>query len=120
MLAFYSQVLYSQQIEAIYLVFEKRGRDRLGILAEILEVAMDGCLKTQIMYRANLSFRQLKEYLSLMLDLRLIESPEANGKMIYRTTVKGLRVLQAYQEIRSLIKKAESADETIEVKVGKK
>jgi predicted transcriptional regulator len=34
-------------------------RDKLSIIAEILEIAKNGTLKTQIMYRANLSFAQL-------------------------------------------------------------
>ena len=39
-------------------------RDRFCIIAEILVVAKDGSLKTQIMYRADLSLAQLNEYLS--------------------------------------------------------
>ena len=38
---------------------ERKRRDRLYILAEILAIAKNGYLKTQIMYRANLSFAQL-------------------------------------------------------------
>ena len=40
-------------------------RDRLYIIAEILEIAREGTLKTQVMYRANLSFTQLNDYLGL-------------------------------------------------------
>lgn len=98
------------------MVFQRRGRDRLYIIAEVLDVAIDGSLKTQIMYRANLSFRQLNDYVSFLLKLKLIESTETNGKTIYRTTSKGLRVLKAYREIRSLLK-AESADKTMEIEV---
>ena len=82
----------------------RRRRDRLFIMAEILEVAREGVLKTQIMYRANLSFAQLKEYLSLLSDLNLLEAVKTPEKKIYKTTHKGLRYLQSYREIRELLK----------------
>lgn len=83
----------------------RKRRDRLFIIAEILEVAREGVLKTQVMYRANLSFAQLNEYLSLLLDLDLLEVVKAPEKTIYKTTDKGLRYLQSYREIRELLKK---------------
>ncbi len=80
-------------------------RDHLFIMAEILEVAMDGALKTQVMYRANLSFAQLNEYLKLMLDLKLLEMIKNSDRTLYKTTAKGVRYLQSYREIRDLLKK---------------
>ena len=88
-------------------VFEdpRKRRDRLYIMAEILEVTLDGVLKTQVMYKANLSFAQLNEYLKLLLDLKLIEAYNSDEKKFYKTTPKGLRYLQSYREIRELLKK---------------
>jgi len=83
----------------------RKRRDRLYIMAEILGVAREGTLKTQIMYQANLSFAQLNEYLSLLLELNLLETVVANGKTIYKTTEKGLRYLESYREIRELLKR---------------
>lgn len=37
-------------------------RDKIDIIAEITNIAKDGALKTQIMYKANLSFSQLNIY----------------------------------------------------------
>jgi len=74
-------------------------------MAEILEVAKEGVLKTQIMYRANLSFAQLNEYLSLLLDLELLEAVKKPQKNTYKTTDKGLRFLQSYIDIRELLTK---------------
>jgi predicted transcriptional regulator len=48
-------------------------RDRISIIAEVLEMTMDGALKTQIRYRTNLSFGRLDGYLELLLKLNLIE-----------------------------------------------
>jgi len=74
-------------------------------MAEILEVAMEGVLKTQVMYKANLSFAQLNEYLKLLLDLKLVEAYNSDERRLYKTTSKGLRYLQSYREIRELLKK---------------
>ncbi|HEY4674495.1 MAG TPA: winged helix-turn-helix domain-containing protein [Candidatus Bathyarchaeia archaeon] len=79
-------------------------RDRLYIIAEILEIAKDGTLKTQIMYRANLSFTQLNDYLRFMLRISLLEKILVNDKDMYKTTDKGLDFLQRYHEINELLK----------------
>ena len=81
----------------------RKRRDRSGIMAEILEVARDGVLKTRIMYGANLSFAQLNEYLSLLSDLNLLEAVNTSKRTIYKTTEKGLRYLQSYIEIRKML-----------------
>ena len=79
-------------------------RDKLYIIAEILNIAGNGTLKTQIMYRANLSFAQLNEYLKLMLKIRLLEKFGRNGKDMYRATEKGADFLQRHREITELLK----------------
>lgn len=86
-----------------------RRRDKLYIIAEILEIAKDGVLKTQIMYRANLSFTQLNDYLKLMLKNGLLENIISNDKEIYKATEKGLDFLQRYHEITGLLKSEEDA-----------
>jgi len=83
----------------------RRRRDRLHIMAEILEVALEGTLKTQVMYKANLSFAQLNEYLRLLLDLKLLELVGNTEKNIYKTTSRGVRYLESYKKIRELLKK---------------
>lgn len=83
---------------------QRKRRDRLYIIAEILDIAKDGTLKTQIMYKANLSFSQLNEYLKFLIDLKLLELQEINGKTVYKTTEKGLRYLDSYKEILQLLK----------------
>ena len=79
-------------------------RDKLGIMAEILEIAKNGALKTQIMYNANLSFAQLSEYLEYMLKISLIERLNAQGKEVYLTTEKGSDFLQRHCELTELLK----------------
>ena len=88
---------------------QRKRRDRLYIIAEILEIAKDGTLKTQIMYRANLSFSQLNEYLNLLVNLNLLESKQINGRVIYRTTDKGFKYLDNYKEILQLLKNTKNS-----------
>lgn len=78
-------------------------RDQLYIIAEILAIAKKGVLKTQIMYRANLSFTQLNDYLGLLLEMGLIEAINKGEKIHYRTTEKGLHFIQDYKKITSLL-----------------
>jgi predicted transcriptional regulator len=91
-------------------------RDKLYILAEILEIAKEGTLKTQIMYRANLSFTQLNDYLRFMLKISLLEKVLIHEKDIYRATDKGMDFLQRYREITELLK-AENGDCKNNVKI---
>lgn len=85
-----------------------RRRDRLFIMAEMLDIARKGALKTHIMYKANLSFAQLNEYLSFLLDLDILERAKTSEKAVYKATEKGLRYLQSYKEIRELVKGKEN------------
>jgi predicted transcriptional regulator len=79
-------------------------RDKLFIIAEILGIAKEGTLKTQIMYRANLSFTQLNDYLRFMLKIDLLAKVLQNDKEKYKTTAKGMDFLQRYHEITELLK----------------
>ena len=82
----------------------QKRRDKLYIIAEILEIAREGVLKTQIMYRANLSFTQLNDYLKFMLKINLLDRIVENDKEFYKATPKGLEFLQRYHEITELLK----------------
>ncbi len=83
-------------------------RDKLGIIAEILEISKEGTLKTQIMYRANLSFAQLNEYLKFMLKTGLLKKFRINGKDVYSATEKGIDFLQRHFELTELLTEEEN------------
>lgn len=83
----------------------RKRRDRLHIIAEMLVVTSNGALKTQIMYKANLSFAQLNEYLSLLLEIGLLRTVKKGEKKFYKTTRKGTKYLESYAEIRDLLEK---------------
>ena len=62
-------------------------RSRTEIVGNILEAANGGATKTKIMYRAFLSYGQLKEYLSVLIENNLIEYLDGTRK--FKTTEKG-------------------------------
>jgi predicted transcriptional regulator len=72
-------------------------RSRSDIIGLILEAANGGATKTKIMYKAFLSFAQLREYLSMLAEKGLIEYED--GVQRYRTTDKGIRLLQIYNQM---------------------
>jgi predicted transcriptional regulator len=72
-------------------------RSRSDIIGLILESANGGATKTKIMYKSYLSFAQLREYLSMLSEKGLVEYEEGTQK--FRTTEKGLRVLQIQNQI---------------------
>lgn len=79
-------------------------RDQLSIIANILDNSREGARKTQIMYRANLSFTQLNEYITFLLDQGLIRQHKVKEKEIYIATVKGILFAKMYSELLNMIK----------------
>jgi predicted transcriptional regulator len=69
------------------------------------------------MYKANLSFTQLNEYLDLLITMKLLGIIEGNDKTIYKTTHKGLQYLQNYKEIIELLRNGNDNGKT-EIKGG--
>ena len=78
-------------------------RDKLVIMTEIIGIAVKGTSKTQIMYKANLSFSQLKRYLALLSRHRLLKKSAYDGREIYRATPKGVEFMERQQQIINLI-----------------
>jgi predicted transcriptional regulator len=90
----------------------KEYRGRHEIIAQMLRTVGDngseGVSKTSIMYKSFISYAQLKEYLSLLIENELLEESSLqsrnsrNEKSIYKITQKGLRFLHVITEIKSL------------------
>jgi predicted transcriptional regulator len=78
-----------------------KNRSRFDIIRMILESATGGAVtKTKIMYSAFLSYQQLKEYLTTLQENDLIEYKA--GERAYRTTDKGMELLQLSNKIDEL------------------
>ena len=67
----------------------------------ILQAAINGATKTRIMYGAYLSYAQVKEYLSFLIEKELIRAEEGSG--LYKLTQKGVQLLRVYEDISDMI-----------------
>lgn len=77
-----------------------KNRSRMDIVGNILATAMRGASKTKLMYGANLSYKQLKEYLVFAQQKKLIAM---EGPTTYRLTPRGLQFLNVYEELKELL-----------------
>jgi predicted transcriptional regulator len=75
-------------------------RSRTELTSNILEAANGGATKTKIMYKAFLSYAQLKEYLVMLIQNDLVVQ-DIEG--IYRTTSKGIRFLETSRQLGGLL-----------------
>lgn len=83
-----------------------RKRSDIDIMASILNEAHKGARKTRIMYRCNLSHRQLQVYLKLLLGMEFLVPHSEKGSNeldLFKTTAKGLKFLDAYRTLIALI-----------------
>ena len=78
-------------------------RDKLVIIAEIIDIAKKGSTKTHIMFQANLSFTQLNQYISTLTQTGLLEKTMCDNKEIYRATQKGLEFMEKQCQIINLL-----------------
>ncbi len=80
-------------------------RGSLDIIADILEASKGKTRKTYLMYRCNLSFRQLENYLNLLLRRGLLKAAEDNNNNtgLFRITEKGERFLEVYKGLQGLM-----------------
>lgn len=82
-------------------------RSRVDIMASILDEVRfsgEGSRKTRLMYRCNLSFRQLKAYLKLLCDKRffkaVVKDVENRRVTFYKITDEGRLFLRSYDDLR--------------------
>jgi predicted transcriptional regulator len=80
--------------------FTMKYRSRTDIIVSMLEAARHGATKTKIMYSSYLSSYQLRTYLELVISNSLLEYDSAKER--YRTTEKGLRLLELHNSIDKL------------------
>jgi predicted transcriptional regulator len=78
-------------------------RNRIEIISQILETANGGVTsKIRIMYKVNLSYAQLKDYLMTLSDKNLLSYDLDTHT--FKTTEKGLSFLKAYAQLDQLTK----------------
>ena len=77
----------------------RKRRVRHDIIMEVLKTAENGVKKTHIMYKAGLSFPQLESYLTALKNAGFITEKSS----IWKTTEKGLHVIEACKICQRLI-----------------
>jgi predicted transcriptional regulator len=76
-------------------------RSRTDITSQILESANGGATKTKIMYKAFLSYAQLKEYLEVLVENELLQYNQTDK--LYRTTSKGHKFMRIYRQMDDFV-----------------
>ena len=81
-------------------------RSAIDTIANILVEADKGTKKAHILYRCNLSRKQLQVYLQILHDLGFLAScSNSAGSRLkdFKITPKGLEFLDAYRALKSLL-----------------
>jgi len=78
---------------------DEMNRDRTTIMADILAFCTRPAPKTRVMYKTNLTYKQLKTYLAFLTSVGLIEHYSNE----YLTTAKGYNFLRAYAALENLL-----------------
>jgi predicted transcriptional regulator len=83
-----------------------RRRDRHDIMVEILKTAINGKVKTHIMYKARLSYAQLNAYLPRLVENGFLENLKIRRrkdyKRVFKTTQKGIKFIENFENMSSL------------------
>ncbi len=77
-------------------------RNRLEVIRDILAVIKhkNGPIKpTHILYKSNLSYAMMEEYLEELLEKEFILEQKKEGRTTYSITDKGMRYLEKYRLI---------------------
>jgi predicted transcriptional regulator len=74
-----------------------KNRDRLGIIAAVLEASRAGSSKTHIMFKANLSFKLLEKYLTLVTEAGFVHLKDSS----YNLTIRGEEFLERYKTFQT-------------------
>jgi predicted transcriptional regulator len=82
-------------------------RGNFDIIADILSTSHGGVKKTYLMYRCNLSFKQMKSYSLFLIETGLLHLNTVGGNGdggFFELTDKGKVFLKAYEGLVSLMK----------------
>jgi predicted transcriptional regulator len=74
-------------------------------MAIILKSANGGITKTKLLTRANLTSDQLRHYVDILIEKKLMMELANDSKrhMAYKTTEKGIRYMSVYSTLKSIV-----------------
>jgi len=78
-------------------------RSEMEMSADILRVSKNGAKKSHIVYKANLNFNIVKEYLDQLITSGLLTGPEGRNR-IFRTTDKGIGYINHFEDLKDYMK----------------
>jgi len=84
-------------------------RDKLSIISEILQKCVGGATKTAIVYQVNLNFKTVNPYLDLLIARGLLEVSQGST-LTYKTTEKGVKLLEDLKRVQDVLKEASEQD----------
>ena len=78
-------------------------RSRLSIIYQILWISQDTQVsQTKLMYKANLSYFQLKKYVNTLTTKGLLQETVHDGKKSYHSTPRGRQYIEAFRDLTRL------------------
>jgi len=81
-----------------------RRRSDIEIIADMLKVGENGAGKTEIMYSANMSYRQIQKYLGYLMASGFIDKMKmGNPSVTYQVTDSGLKLMQLISNIKEML-----------------
>ncbi|HKW03980.1 MAG TPA: winged helix-turn-helix domain-containing protein [Nitrososphaerales archaeon] len=82
-----------------------KNRSRMEILYDIVSAAKSPVKKTNLMYKSNLSFKQLELYLDFLVEQGLVEvKHEIDGPgFMYGSTIKGFEFTNVFEDLQSYL-----------------
>jgi predicted transcriptional regulator len=79
-------------------------RSRLSIIYHILWICQDTQVsQTQLMYKANLSYFQLKKYVNTLMIKGLLQETVQDEKKSYQSTPRGRQYIEAFRDLTRLL-----------------
>jgi predicted transcriptional regulator len=80
-------------------------RSNIEIISEMLRIGAGGAGKTEIMYSANMSYRQLQKYLKFMMSQGLIDQIEiGNPSITFIVTEKGHGLRRSIETVLEVLR----------------
>ena len=77
-------------------------RSNVEVIADILRLGQAG--KTEIMYSANMSYRQLQKYLEFLVQNGFIDVMKVgNPVTVYKVNEKGLKLLKTIESLLEML-----------------
>jgi predicted transcriptional regulator len=85
------------------LTTRRERRTPFEVIASILDACQYGTRRTRVMYQCNMSFKQLADYLDLLLETNLLLNDNNHQYSLLRVSSKGKDFLKAYNSMKTLM-----------------